>query len=96
MRTRGSQGFFSSPSQIVKTAIVKWQSGALPRDIAYTAASTLLGFLLGTVVGSIVGLLFWFSKPVALVAEPWLIVRRRRLWFWLWRSRRSHRCRFRS
>ncbi|MBQ7137535.1 MAG: ABC transporter permease subunit, partial [Clostridia bacterium] len=39
-----------------------------------TAASTLLGFLLGTVIGSVIGLLFWFSRPVALVAEPWLIV----------------------
>lgn len=66
--------FFSSPSEIVRTAIVKWQSGQLPRDIAYTAASTLLGFLLGTVIGSVVGLMFWFSRPVALVAEPWLIV----------------------
>ena len=66
--------FFSSPVQIVQTAIVKWQSGALWRDIAYTASSTLLGFVLGTVIGSVVGLLFWFSRPVALVAEPWLIV----------------------
>ena len=66
--------FFSSPSEIVRTAIIKWQSGQLPRDIAYTAASTLLGFLLGTVIGSIAGLMFWFSRPVALVAEPWLIV----------------------
>ena len=66
--------FFSRPTEIVQTAIVKWQSGALPRDIAYTAASTLLGFLLGTLIGSFVGLMFWFSKPVALVAEPWLIV----------------------
>ena len=66
--------FFSSPTQIVQTAVVKWQSGALPRDIAYTAASTLLGFLTGTLVGSVIGLLFWFSRPVALVAEPWLIV----------------------
>ncbi len=66
--------FFSSPTEIVKTAVIKWQSGQLPRDIAYTASSTLLGFLLGTVIGSVVGLLFWFSRPVALVAEPWLIV----------------------
>ena len=66
--------FFSCPTEIVRTAAVKWQSGALPRDIAYTAASTLLGFLLGTVIGSIVGLMFWFSRPVALIAEPWLIV----------------------
>ena len=66
--------FFSSPTQILQTAIVKWQSGALPRDIAYTASSTLLGFITGTLAGSLVGLLFWFSRPVALVAEPWLIV----------------------
>lgn len=66
--------FFSSPSQIVQTAVVKWQSGSLWRDIQYTASSTLLGFLLGTAVGSVIGLLFWFSRPVALVAEPWLIV----------------------
>jgi len=66
--------FFSSPSEIIRTAVVKWQSGQLWRDIVYTASSTLLGFVLGTVTGSVLGLLFWFSRPVALVAEPWLIV----------------------
>ena len=66
--------FFSSPSTILQTAAVKWQSGTLWRDIVYTASSTLLGFLLGTAVGSILGLLFWFSRPVALVAEPWLVL----------------------
>lgn len=66
--------FFSSPSQILRTAVVKWQSGQLWRDIVYTGSSTLLGFVLGTVIGSVVGLLFWFSRRVALVAEPWLIV----------------------
>ena len=66
--------FFSSPTEIFRTAVTKWQSGQLWQDIVYTASSTLLGFLLGTVIGSLVGLLFWFSRPVALVAEPWLIV----------------------
>ncbi len=66
--------FFSSPSAIWQTAVAKWQSGQLLRDIVYTASSTLLGFVLGTVIGSCTGLLFWFSRPVALVAEPWLIV----------------------
>ena len=66
--------FFSSPSEIVQTAIVKWESGQLWRDIRYTASSTLLGFLLGTSIGSVAGLLFWFSRRVALVAEPWMIV----------------------
>ena len=66
--------FFSSPVEIWQTALVKWQSGQLLRDIVYTGLSTLLGFLLGTAVGSAVGLLFWFSRPAALVAEPWLVV----------------------
>ncbi len=66
--------FFSRPSEIWVAAVVKWQSGQLWRDIAYTASSTLLGFAAGTIIGSAAGLLFWFSKPVALVAEPWLIV----------------------
>ncbi len=66
--------FFSSPSEIVRTAVVKWQSGQLGRDIAYTVSSTLLGFVLGTSIGSLAGLLFWFSRRVAQIAEPWLIV----------------------
>ena len=66
--------YFSSPSEIVRTAIVKWQRGDLGRDILYTGASTLLGFVLGTVAGSVIGLLFWFSRRTALVAEPYLIV----------------------
>lgn len=66
--------FFSRPSQIWQTGVIKWQSGDLWRDIVYTSASTLLGFVWGTGIGSLVGLLFWFSRPVALVAEPWMIV----------------------
>lgn len=66
--------YFSSPTQIFQTAVVKWQQGNLWADIVYTGASTLLGFVLGTVVGSAVGLLFWFSRRVALVSEPYLIV----------------------
>ena len=57
--------YFSSPSEIVRTAVIKWQQGGLARDIAYTGLSTLLGFLFGTVIGSLVGLLFWFSRRTA-------------------------------
>ena len=66
--------FFSSPLEIARTALIKWHGGSLPRDIAYTASSTLLGFVSGTLIGSMLGLLFWFSRPAALVAEPWMIV----------------------
>lgn len=66
--------FFSSPSEIWRTAVTKWQKGDLWRDILYTSGSTLLGFVLGTVVGSVIGLAFWFSDRAAAVAEPWMIV----------------------
>ncbi|MBE5769186.1 MAG: ABC transporter permease [Clostridiales bacterium] len=66
--------FFSSPVEIAQTAVVQWEKGTLWRDVVYTGMSTLLGFVSGTVVGSAVGLLFWFSRPVARVAEPYLVV----------------------
>ncbi|MGN0972642.1 MAG: ABC transporter permease [Aristaeellaceae bacterium] len=66
--------FVSSPTEIVRTTIVKGRTGGLGRDILYTGMSTLLGFVLGTAVGSLVGLLFWFSRRTAMVAEPWLVV----------------------
>ena len=66
--------FFSSPTEILRTAITKWHTGSLWRDVLYTGASTLLGFVLGTLIGSVIGLMFWFSRRAALVAEPWLIV----------------------
>lgn len=66
--------YFSCPSEIVKTAIIKWRTGDLQRDILYTAGSTLAGFVLGTGAGTLIGLLFWFSPAAAKVADPWLIV----------------------
>ena len=66
--------FFSSPTEIWRTAVLQAQKGTLWRDTAYTSAATLLGFALGTVVGSVAGLLLWFSRKVTAVTEPWLIV----------------------
>ena len=65
--------FFSSPTEIWRTAVLQAQKGTLWRDTAYTSAATLLGFALGTVVGSVAGLLLWFSRKVTAVTEPWLI-----------------------
>lgn len=66
--------FFSSPTEIWQTAVIKWQKGDLWRDILYTSGSTLLGFVLGTAIGSLIGLAFWFSRRAAAVCEPWMIV----------------------
>ena len=40
--------FFSSPLEIARTAVIKWQGGTLWRDIPYTGASTLLGCCSGS------------------------------------------------
>ena len=66
--------FFSSPTEIWRTAVVQAQKGTLWRDTAYTGAATLAGFVLGTVIGSAAGLVLWFSRRVTQVLEPWLIV----------------------
>ena len=66
--------FFSSPSEIWRTAVIQARKGTLWRDTAYTSAAMLTGFVLGTVIGSAAGLVLWFSRKVTAVTEPWLIV----------------------
>lgn len=66
--------FFSSPLEIARTAVIKWQGGhALARHCLYGRINAPR---LRAGNGHRVDrrLLFWFSRPVAQVAEPWLIV----------------------
>jgi NitT/TauT family transport system permease protein len=66
--------FWSRPSSILQTAWVQATQGTLLRDIAYTSASTLIGFVTGTFAGALIGLSFWWSKTYAGISEPFLIV----------------------
>jgi NitT/TauT family transport system permease protein len=66
--------YWSSPSAILKTAVIQMTQGTLLTDIAYTSGSTIYGFLTGTFFGALVGLSFWWSKAYAGISEPYLII----------------------
>ncbi|WP_411675691.1 ABC transporter permease [Caproicibacter sp.] len=66
--------YWSSPSEILKTAWVQLTEGTLLRDIVYTSGSTVIGFVTGTLTGALLGLSFWWSKTYAGISEPFLII----------------------
>ncbi|GGA33580.1 ABC transporter permease [Paenibacillus physcomitrellae] len=66
--------YWSSPSAIVKTMWTGLTQGTLLDDIAYTSASTVIGFIAGTLFGSALGLSFWWSRSYAGISEPYLII----------------------
>ena len=70
----GQEVFLVSPLQAFGTLVQLLPQAEFWQRVAFSAGHILLGFVLGTVVGSAVGLLFWFSRRVALVSEPYLIV----------------------
>jgi NitT/TauT family transport system permease protein len=65
--------FFSSPSTIVRTAYVAATQGTLYVDIAYTSASTIVGFIIGVTAGALLGLSTWWSQVYGRVSEPYLV-----------------------
>jgi len=66
--------YWSSPSLMIETAILKFQKGTLLYDIGYTSAATLLGFILGTLTGAMLGLSFWWGRRYAGIMEPYLVI----------------------
>lgn len=66
--------YWSSPSLIVRTAIVQWKEKNLAYDIYFTSMSTIGGFLAGTLGGAVLGLSFWWSKTFAKIFEPYLVM----------------------
>lgn len=66
--------YWSSPSKIVKTAMIQFREKDLLGDIIFTSASTILGFVLGTIGGALLGLSFWWSKTYSGIFEPYLVM----------------------
>ncbi len=63
----------SSPSRIAKT-FANFSSNNLFEHIKVTCYETVVGFTLGTVIGLIIAIILWWSKFIAKVLDPYLVV----------------------
>lgn len=65
---------FSSPSAIGKIFWQYFSSGTIWMHIGITMWETLLGFLIGTFAGLLIAILLWWSKTLAKVFDPFMVV----------------------
>ena len=63
----------SSPSRIVETIVNLSQNG-LWEHISITCIETIVGFLLGTLLGTIIAIFLWWSKMLAKIMDPFLVI----------------------
>lgn len=63
----------SQPSRIIKT-FMNLSSNNLLEHLLVTCLETIIGFLSGTILGVIVAIILWWSKFLAKVSEPFLVV----------------------
>lgn len=63
----------SSPSRIIKT-FGDFASNNLLMHTKVTCYETIVGFVLGTIMGIIIAIILWWSKFIAKVLDPYLVV----------------------
>lgn len=63
----------SQPSRILAT-FLNLSSNDLMKHIGVTVYETIVGFTLGTGLGCIIAIILWWSKFLAKVSEPFLVV----------------------
>lgn len=63
----------SQPSRILKT-FMNLSSNGLVEHLGVTCYETLVGFFSGAILGIIVAILLWWSKFLAKVSEPFLVI----------------------
>lgn len=64
----------SQPSKIFATIVSLLDSGKLWTHIGTTVGETAIGFILGTVGGTLIAILLWWSKTVAAVLDPYIVL----------------------
>lgn len=63
----------SSPSRIINT-FANFSSNNLLEHIKVTVYETLVGFSIGIFLGVIIAIILWWSKFIAIVLDPYLVV----------------------
>lgn len=63
----------SQPSRIVKT-FMNLSSNDLVKHILVTTYETVIGFLIGTSLGVLIAIILWWSKFLAKVFDPYLVI----------------------
>lgn len=63
----------SSPARIIKT-FGDFSSNNLLMHTKVTCYETIVGFTLGTIMGIIIAIILWWSKFIAKVVDPYLVV----------------------
>ncbi len=64
----------SSPSRIWNTLVRLYSNGELFEHIWITLYETVVGFVLGTLFGTLIAILFWWSKTLSRILDPYLVV----------------------
>lgn len=66
--------FFSSPSRIISCILSMGKTGELFTHIGYTLAETVLSFFFVMLLTVVCASLLWFSKSMAAIFEPTLVI----------------------
>ena len=64
----------SSPSQVISTVARLYSGNELFHHIGITLYETVVGFILGTILGTLIAILLWWSKSLARILDPYLVV----------------------
>ncbi|MBP3039773.1 ABC transporter permease [Bacillaceae bacterium Marseille-Q3522] len=65
---------FSAPSKVWSLFIEKIADGSLFLDVGVTLTETILGFVLGTAAGVFLAAILWWSRILAKIFDPFLVV----------------------
>jgi len=65
---------FSSPSRIIKTIILLFNSGQLMMHISMTLLEVIVSFILATVIGIIVATVMWSNEKFAKIIDPYITI----------------------
>ncbi|MCL2540184.1 MAG: ABC transporter permease [Firmicutes bacterium] len=64
----------SSPTRIVNTIVMLFESGQLFEHMGITLLEACLGFVIATMLGSIIAIVLWWSQTLRRILDPYVVV----------------------